>query len=84
MIEWVLKCILLNANDTIALQISLKLGPIDNKPALVQAPNRRQAITWTDDDLVNWRIYAALGEMGFNYSKARTMCVFLWRYSLHE
>ena len=26
------------------------------------APNRRQAITWTDADSVNQRIYAALGE----------------------
>ena len=25
------------------------------------APNRRQAITWTNDDPVHWRIYAALG-----------------------
>ena len=24
-------------------------------------PNRRQAIIWTNDDLVHWRIYAALG-----------------------
>ena len=27
------------------------------------APNRRQAITWTNADLVHRRIYAALGEM---------------------
>ena len=26
------------------------------------APNRRQAITWTNDDPVHWRIYASLGE----------------------
>ena len=25
------------------------------------APNRRQAITWTNDDPIHWRIYAALG-----------------------
>ena len=25
------------------------------------APNRRQATTWTNDDPVHWRIYAALG-----------------------
>ena len=24
-------------------------------------PNRRQAITWTNDDPINWRIYATLG-----------------------
>ena len=35
----ILKCILLNLNDRIPLQISLKFvsrGPIDNKPALAQ------------------------------------------------
>ena len=26
------------------------------------APNRRQAIIWTNDDTVHWRIYAALRE----------------------
>ena len=26
------------------------------------APKRRQAITWTNADLIHWRIYAALGE----------------------
>ena len=48
------KCIFLNENDRIPIQISLKFvprSPIYNKPALVQvmvlAPNRRQAITWT-------------------------------------
>ena len=32
-------------------------GPIDN--GLV--PNRRQAIIWTNTDLIHWHIYAALG-----------------------
>ena len=48
----IFKCIFLNENDQIPIQISLKLvprSPIDNKSALVQvmalAPNRRQAIT---------------------------------------
>ena len=27
------------------------------------APNRRQAITWTNADPFHWRMYAALGEM---------------------
>ena len=27
----------------------------------VQAPNRRQAIAWTDADPIHWHIYAALG-----------------------
>ena len=49
-------------------KISLKFvpkGSIDNNPALVQvkalAPNRRQAIIWTNADPVHWCIYAALG-----------------------
>ena len=25
------------------------------------APNRRQAIIWTNADMIHWRIYAALG-----------------------
>ena len=25
------------------------------------APNRRQAVIWTNDDLVHWRIHASLG-----------------------
>ena len=45
------KCIFLNTNDSILIQISLKfvpISPIDNKPALVQEMawlNRQQAIT---------------------------------------
>ena len=49
----IFNCILLNENDKIPNQISLKLIPM--------ARNRRQAITWTNDDPVHWRIYAALG-----------------------
>ena len=30
------------------------------------APNRRQAITWTNIDPVHWRIYAALGRYELN------------------
>ena len=46
-------------------QIFVPKGPVDNKPALVGldsglAPNRRQAIIWTNADQVHWRIYAAL------------------------
>ena len=29
------------------------------------APNRRQAIIWTNADPIHWRIYAALGEMSY-------------------
>ena len=64
----IFKCIFLNENDRISNQISLKLvarSPIDNKAALVLVmawrQNRRQAITWINDDPIHWRIYAALG-----------------------
>ena len=57
----IFKCIFLNEKDKILIQISLKLvprGPIDNKPASGNglALNRQQAITWTIDGLVHWRI----------------------------
>ena len=63
----IFKCIFFDENDGTPFQISLKFvlrSPIDNKPALVQVMtwrNRQQAITWNNDDLVDWRIYAALG-----------------------
>ena len=42
----------------------VRKGPIDNNPALVRnnglAPNRRQAIIWTNADPIHWHIYAAL------------------------
>ena len=67
------KCIFLNENVWIVIQISLKFvpkDPIDNKPALVQ--KKRQAITWSNAHpvhqchmvmwyWVHWCIYAALG-----------------------
>ena len=39
------------------------MGSINNEPVLVQwynglAPNSRQAIVWTNDGLVYWRMYA--------------------------
>ena len=64
----IFKCILLNENDKIPIPISLKFvpdGPIDNNQAFVLdnglAPNRQQAIIWTNADPVHWRIYVALG-----------------------
>ena len=52
----------------ILIKISLKfvpMSPINNIPALVldngSAPNRRQAIIWTDADPIHWRIYVSLG-----------------------
>ena len=62
--DGIFKCIFLNENDGIWIQISLKFvprSPIDKKPALVQVMNRRQAITWDNDDPPHWRIYASLG-----------------------
>ena len=46
----IFKFIFLNENDRILIQISLKFV-------------WRQAITWTSDDPVHWRICAALGDM---------------------
>ena len=67
------KCILLNENDVIPTEISMKFvprRPIDNKPAFGSgndlAPNRRQAIIWINDDPVHLRIYAALAGDGLS------------------
>ena len=60
----IFKCIFLNRNYRILIQISLKFvprGAIDNEPASVQEMAWRQAITWTNAGPVHWRIYAALG-----------------------
>ena len=61
-------CIFMNEKSRILSQISLKFvpkGPIDNKVSIGSgnglAPNRRQAIIWTNADPVQRRIYAALG-----------------------
>ena len=63
------KCIFLNENDEIHSLKFIPRSPIYNKSALVQvnglAPNRRQAITWTNAYLVHRRIYAALGRDEF-------------------
>ena len=48
----IFKCIFLNENDKIPTSIGSGNG---------LAPNKRQAITWTNDYRVHWRIYAALG-----------------------
>ena len=58
----IFKCIFVNDNIWIPIGISLNFIPndlIDNVSALVQ--NRRQAIIWTNDGFVWWRIYASLG-----------------------
>ena len=41
------------------------MGVIDDNPCTGLdnglAPNRRQAVIWTNADPIHWRIYAALG-----------------------
>ena len=61
--------IFLKENFGISKNISLQfipLGPIDNKPALVQM-NRRQAIIETNDGTVYWHIYTSLGLSELTY-----------------
>ena len=61
----IFKCIFLNGNDRIPIQMSLKFvpkSPIDNKTALVQMMAWHR--TSDNDDPINWRIYAALGGGG--------------------
>ena len=66
--NYTFKCVFLNENDRIPIQVLLKFvsrGPIDNNPVGLDnglAPNRRQAIIWTNADPIHWRIYAALGQ----------------------
>ena len=52
----IFSCICLNENYRIPIQISLKhvpMSPIDNGSGDGLAPNRRQAITWTNDNPVH-------------------------------
>ena len=53
----IFKCIFLNENVWISIKISLIIIVSDNG----LAPTRRQAVIWTNDGLVYWRIYASLG-----------------------
>ena len=63
--EDIFNCIFLNENDIIPIQVSLTYVPNWQKVSIGLgnglAPNRRQAITWTNVDRVHWRIYAARG-----------------------
>ena len=71
MIAWhqtSVRCIFVNEKFRILTKIPLKFiakGPIDYNPALGLdsglAPNRRQAIIWTNAGPIHWRIYTALG-----------------------
>ena len=64
----IFKCIFLNENAWISINISLKFvpkGPIDNISSLVKIMawrltyhnTKRQAIVWNNDGLVYWRVY---------------------------
>ena len=62
----ILKYNFVDENVWISISISLNFvpgGPIDNKKIIGSghglAPNRRQAITWTNDDRAQWRIYGS-------------------------
>ena len=64
----IFKCIFINEKFYISIRISLKFvpkGPVDKKIKIGSvnglAPNRRQAITWTNADPAHRRIYTALG-----------------------
>ena len=59
----ILRCIFFNGNVWISIEISLKFvpkGPIDNKP------NRRQAITWTNEDQVENAYLCHPASMSYN------------------
>ena len=45
-------------------------------PMEKKAPDRRQAISWTNDDTVHWRIYAS---PGINELGTSSSFIFLWR-----
>ena len=63
----IFKRFFLNGKVRFLTKISLKIvpwDPINNNPAYLDdgfAPKRRQAIIWTNADLIHWRIYATLG-----------------------
>ena len=66
-IDDIFRCIFVNEKFCILIKIWLQFvpkGPIDKPSTGLDnglAPNTRQAIIWTNDDTVHWRVYAALG-----------------------
>ena len=59
----IFRCIFVTEKFRILIDISLKFVPkglVDSLDNCL-APNRRQAIIWTNVDSIHWRIYAALG-----------------------
>ena len=61
----IFSCILVDEIFYVLIKISLKFVSNWQWPNIGLdiglAPNRRQAITWTNTDPIHWRIYAALG-----------------------
>ena len=64
----IFKCIFVNEKSCILIEISLRFVPKDKVEKQHStgsdsglAPNRRQAIIWTNAGPIHWRIYAALG-----------------------
>ena len=64
----IFRCIFVNEKIYILTKISLKFvpkGPLDNKPSIGLdnglAPNKRQAIIWTNAELIHWHIYGTQG-----------------------
>ena len=56
----IFKCIFLNERHFLLIRISqtfVSKDPINNNTALVQLMARRQAVTWTNADSVQQRIY---------------------------
>ena len=62
-------------------------GPIDNNPASSldngSAPTKRQAIIWTNADLIHWCIHAALGVEELMIAMEYVHCIiwFMWLFS---
>ena len=82
----IFKCIFLNENDRIPIQISVKFvprSPIDKKGSIGSGnglvPNRQQAITRTNDDTVHWHIYVALGGVELNPQRRLLSLAALWK-----
>ena len=79
---FIYRCNLFNENLCISLEISVKFvpdDPINNNPASDQVmawAEQAQAITWTNDGLIYWRIYASLG-----HNDLKMVCVYAIEYA---
>ena len=78
----VFRCIFIHEKFCILIKISLKFvpkGPIGNNGF---APNKRQAIIWTNADLIHWRIYSALG--GYELTIYHRQHADIWSHPGHN